>query len=76
MLFKSRSKKIYFDSYHDFFSIFRMKDNNIRRASSLISFASLYGMSDYVAFALGNYKKIIKIFSLQKNMFFLFSYYF
>lgn len=35
-----------------------MKDNNVRRGSSLISFASLYGMSDYVAFALGNYKKI------------------
>jgi hypothetical protein len=34
-----------------------MKDNNIRRGSALISFASLYGMSDYVAFALGDYKK-------------------
>ena len=34
-----------------------MKDHNIRRGSSLVSFASLYGMNDYVAFALGNYKK-------------------
>ena len=34
-----------------------MKDYNIRRGSSLVSFASLYGMSDYVAFALGNYKE-------------------
>lgn len=32
---------------------FRMKDMNIRRASCTVSFASLYGMSDYIAFALG-----------------------
>ena len=30
-----------------------MKDQEIQRDSSLISFASLYGMSDYIAFALG-----------------------
>ncbi len=35
-----------------------MNDYNIPRDSSLISFATLYGMSDYVAFALGNYKKV------------------
>jgi proline dehydrogenase len=33
---------------------FRMKDYDIRRGSSIVSFASLYGMSDYVAFALAN----------------------
>jgi len=33
-----------------------MKDNQIRRGSSVVSFASLYGMSDYVAFALGKYQ--------------------
>jgi proline dehydrogenase len=31
-----------------------MKDHDIRRGSSIISFASLHGMSDYVAFALAN----------------------
>jgi proline dehydrogenase len=31
-----------------------MKDYNIRRGSAIISFASLYGMSDYVTFALAN----------------------
>jgi proline dehydrogenase len=34
--------------------LFRMKDCDIRRGSSIVSFASLYGMSDYVAFALAN----------------------
>ena len=39
-----------------------MKDLNIRRGSSLVSFASLYGMSDYVAFALGEFiRKIWRI---------------
>jgi hypothetical protein len=38
-----------------------MKDYNISRDSSVVSFASLYGMSDYVAFALGNYKESILI---------------
>ncbi|CAF0747211.1 unnamed protein product [Adineta steineri] len=36
------------------YAIQKMKDYNIRRGSSLVSFASLYGMSDYVAFALAN----------------------
>lgn len=36
------------------YAIQKMKDNQIRRGSSVISFASLYGMSDYVAFALAN----------------------
>ncbi|CAF1325409.1 unnamed protein product [Adineta ricciae] len=36
------------------YAIQQMKDLNIRRGSSLVSFASLYGMSDYVAFALAN----------------------
>lgn len=31
-----------------------MKDFDIRRGSSIISFASLYGMNDYVTFALAN----------------------
>ena len=49
MLFKSKIN----DLYRSFIWLFRMKDNDIRRSSSFISFASLYGMSDYVAFALG-----------------------
>lgn len=49
-----------------------MKDNNIRRGSTLISFASLYGMSDYVAFALGMNRNLrhddeIILFSLIAN---------
>ncbi|CAF1041000.1 unnamed protein product [Rotaria sp. Silwood1] len=36
------------------YTIQKMQDNNINHDSSLISFASLYGMSDYVAFALAN----------------------
>jgi len=36
------------------YAIQKMKDNQIRRGSSVVSFASLYGMSDYVAFALAN----------------------
>ncbi|CAF1080901.1 unnamed protein product [Rotaria sordida] len=36
------------------YAIQKMQDNNINRDSSVISFASLYGMSDYVAFALAN----------------------
>lgn len=31
-----------------------MKNYDIRRGSSMMSFASLYGMSDYVTFALAN----------------------
>jgi proline dehydrogenase len=31
-----------------------MKEYDIRRVSSIVSFASLYGMSDYIAFALAN----------------------
>ncbi|CAF1316198.1 unnamed protein product [Adineta steineri] len=36
------------------YGIQKMKDYDIRRGSSIISFASLHGMSDYVAFALAN----------------------
>ncbi|CAF0933333.1 unnamed protein product [Adineta ricciae] len=36
------------------YAITKMKDYDIRRGSSIVSFASLYGMSDYVAFALAN----------------------
>jgi hypothetical protein len=57
MLFKSKQNKICLFSFN--FVLSRMKDYNIRRGSSLVSFASLYGMSDYVAFALGNYKETI-----------------
>ena len=35
-----------------------MKDHGIRRSSPTISFASLYGMSDYVTFALGNFSLV------------------
>ena len=43
-----------------------MKDLNIRRGSSLVSFASLYGMSDYVAFALGEF--IWKLWRMSKRL--------
>ncbi len=46
-----------------------MKDHHIHRGSSLVSFASLYGMSDYVAFALGNYKESIVIWSNHAFLF-------
>ncbi|CAF1543467.1 unnamed protein product [Rotaria magnacalcarata] len=36
------------------YAIQKMKDFNLSHDSSLVSFASLYGMSDYVAFALAN----------------------
>jgi hypothetical protein len=41
--------------------LFRLKDHNISRGSSMMSFASLYGMSDYVAFALGNSNKSLSL---------------
>ncbi|CAF0731856.1 unnamed protein product [Rotaria sp. Silwood1] len=36
------------------YAIQEMKDYDIRHDSSIVSFASLYGMNDYVAFALAN----------------------
>lgn len=41
--------------------VFRMKDHGIGRSSSTISFASLYGMSDYITFALGRLQTLMSI---------------